>query len=71
MSVSTNLTAQRGWARLILDRFHDLVLLPDNPSAAAHDSDSVSHEQHTYFYPDCRRGAASTAGFGWRGGSGV
>jgi hypothetical protein len=65
------LTAQRGWARLILDRFHDLVLLPDNPSATAHDSDSVSYEHHTYFFPDCGRGAANTAGFGWRGGSGV
>ena len=65
------LTAQRGWARLILDRFHDLVLLPDNPSATAHDSDSVSYEHHTYFFPDSGRGAANTAGFGWRGGSGV
>ena len=55
----------------ILNRFHDLVLLPDNPSATAHDSDSVSHEHHTYFFPDCGRGAANTAGFGWRGDSGV
>ena len=65
------LTAQRGWARLILDRFHDLVLIPGNPSATTHDSDSVSHDHHTYFFPDSGRGAANTAGFGWRGGSGV
>ena len=64
-------TAQRGWARLILDRFHDLVLLPDNPPATTHESDSVSYEHHTYFFPDCGRGAANTAGFGWRGDSGV
>jgi hypothetical protein len=25
------LTAQRGWARLILGRFHDLVLSPGDP----------------------------------------
>jgi hypothetical protein len=33
--------------------------------------DSASHEQHTFFFPDTRRGTANTAGFGWRGGSGV
>ena len=65
------LTAQRGWARLILDRFHDLVLSPGDPSAATHDPDSVSHEHHTFFFPDSGHGTANTAGFGWRGGSGV
>ena len=50
---------------------YNLVLSPGNPSAAAHDSDSALHEYHTYFFPDCGRGAANTAGFGWRGGSGV
>ena len=64
-------TAQRGWARLILDRFYDLVFLPDNPSTAAHEPDSVSHEHQTFFFPDCGHGTANTAGFGWRGGSGV
>jgi hypothetical protein len=28
------LKAQRGWARLILGRFHDLVLSPGDPTAA-------------------------------------
>ena len=65
------LTAQRGWARLILDRFHDLVLSPGDPTAATHEPDSVSHEHHTFFFPDSGHGTANTAGFGWRGGSGV
>ena len=65
------LTAQRGWARLILDRFHDLVLSSGKPSAATHESESVAHEHNTIFFLDCGRGPANTAGFGWRGGSGV
>jgi hypothetical protein len=28
------LKAQRGWARLILGRFHDLMLSPGDPTAA-------------------------------------
>jgi hypothetical protein len=28
------LTAQRGWARLIMGRFYDLVLSPSDPTAA-------------------------------------
>ena len=34
-------------------------------------TDSVSHEHHTFFFPDSGHGTANTAGFGWRGGSGV
>jgi hypothetical protein len=65
------LTVQRGWARLILNRLHDLVLSPGDPTAATREPDSASHEHHTFFFPDTWRGTANTAGFGWRGGSGV
>jgi hypothetical protein len=65
------LTAQRGWARLILGRFHDLVLSPGDSTAATREPDSVSHEHHTFIFPDTGRGTANTANFGWRGGSGV
>jgi hypothetical protein len=43
------LTAQRGWARLILGRFQDFVLSPGNPTAATHEPDSVSHEHRAIF----------------------
>jgi hypothetical protein len=65
------LTAQRGWARLILGHFHDLVLSPGDSTAAKREPDSVSHEHHTSLVPDSGRGTANIAGFGWRGGSGV
>ena len=65
------LTAQRGWARLILDRFHDLVLSPGDPTAASREPDSASHEKKSFFFPDTGRGTANTAGIGWRSGSGV
>jgi hypothetical protein len=65
------LTAQRGWARLILDQFHDLVLSLIDSTAATREPDSVSHEHHSYYFPDTGRGTANTSGFGWRGGSGV
>ena len=38
------LTGQRGWARLILDRLHDLVLAPNDPKGSALDPDTVAHE---------------------------
>jgi hypothetical protein len=60
------LTAQRCRARLILDRFHDLLLSPGGSTAATHEPDSVSHEHRIYFFPDTWRGAASTVRFGWR-----
>jgi hypothetical protein len=65
------LTAQRGWVRLILDRFHDLVLSPGDSTAATREPDSASHEHRTFFFPDTGRGTANTSGFGWRGISGV
>jgi hypothetical protein len=65
------LTAQRGWARLILGNFRDLVPSPVDPTAAMREKDSASHEHHTFSIPDTGRGSANTAGFGWRGGSGV
>jgi hypothetical protein len=52
------LTAQRGWARLILDRLHDLVLSPGDPTAATREPDYSSHERQTFFFPDTGRGTA-------------
>jgi hypothetical protein len=49
------LMAQRGWARLILGRFHDLVPSPGDPTAATREPDSVSHEHNTFFFPDTVR----------------
>ena len=63
------LTGQRGWARLILDRFHDLVLSPDGTKGTARDPDADAHEQHNFFFPDNGHGADNAAGFGWRGGA--
>jgi hypothetical protein len=65
------LTAQRGWARLILGRFHDFVLSPGDPTAAMREPDSASHEHRNFFFPNTWHGTANTSGFGWRGGSGV
>jgi hypothetical protein len=42
-----------------------------DPTAATREPDTASHEHHTFFFPDTMRGTANTAGFGWRGGSGV
>ena len=53
------LTAQRGWARLIQGRFHDLLLSPGDPTATTREPDSASHEQHTFLFPDTGRGAAA------------
>jgi hypothetical protein len=39
------LTAQRGWARLTLDRFS-----PGDSTAATREPDSVSHEHHTFSF---------------------
>jgi hypothetical protein len=65
------LTAQRGWACLILGRFQDLVLSPSDPTAATREPDSASHEHHIYFFSDTGRGTPDTSGFGWRGGRSV
>ena len=59
---------QRGWARLILDRLHDLVLSPDDSKGSTLDPDTVAHEHHSFFFPDNGHGAANAAGFGWRNG---
>jgi hypothetical protein len=44
------LAAQRGWARLILGRFHDLVLSPGDSTATTREPDSVSHEHRNFFF---------------------
>jgi hypothetical protein len=41
------LTGQRGWARLILDRLHDLVLSPGDSKGSTRDPDTVAHEHHS------------------------
>jgi hypothetical protein len=56
---------------LILDRFQDKVLSLGDPTAATLEPDSASHEHHAAFFPDTGLGTAHSAGFGWRGGSGV
>jgi hypothetical protein len=62
------LARQRGWARLILDRLHDLVLAPKDSKGSPLDSDTAAHEHHSIFFPDSGHGAAIAAGFGWRNG---
>jgi hypothetical protein len=44
------LTAQRGLARLILDRFHHLVLSRGDSTAATRKPDSVSHEHQLFSF---------------------
>jgi hypothetical protein len=44
------LTAQRGWVRLILGRFRDLVPSPGDPTAATREPGSVLHEHHAVFF---------------------
>ena len=64
-----SLTAQQGWARLILDRL----------DALAHGSAATTHEKapgrfddaaehYNIIYPGHGNGTANSAGFGWRGG---
>jgi hypothetical protein len=65
------LTAQRGWACLILGRFHVFMLSSGDPTAAMREQNPASHENHTFFFPDIGRGAANTAGFSWPDDSGV
>jgi hypothetical protein len=38
------LTARRGWARLILDRFHDMALSRGDSTADTREPDSALHE---------------------------
>ena len=44
------LTGQRCWARLILDRFHDLVLSPGDSKGSTLDPDTVAHEHQSFFF---------------------
>jgi hypothetical protein len=62
------LTGQRGWARLTLDRLHDLVLPPGDFKDSTLDLGTITHEHHRFFFPDSGHGAANAAGFGWRSG---
>jgi hypothetical protein len=62
------ITGQRGWARLILDRLHELALSPGDSKGSTLDLGTVAHEHHSFFCPDNGHGAANAAGFGWRNG---
>jgi hypothetical protein len=62
------LIGQRGWARLILDRLHDLVLPPEDSKGSTLDPDTVALEHHNFFFLDSGNGSANAAGFGWRSG---
>ena len=44
------LAALRGCTRLILGRFHDLVLSPGDSTAATREPDSVSHEHRNLLF---------------------
>ena len=56
------LTAQQGWARLILDRFYGIVLFPGDPAAATREPDSALHERQTFFFPGIGRDTVNAAG---------
>jgi hypothetical protein len=58
------LTGQRGLARLILDRTHDLVLPPNDSKGSTLDPDTVAHEYHSFLFPNKGHGAANAASFG-------
>jgi hypothetical protein len=62
------LNRQRGCARLILGRFHDLVLSFGDFKGSTLDPDTVAHEHRSFFFRDDGQGAANAAGFGWRNG---
>jgi hypothetical protein len=62
------LTGQRGWARLILGRLHDLVLSPDDSKGSKLDPNTVAHENHIFLFPDNGHGTANANGIGWRNG---
>jgi hypothetical protein len=46
------LTGQRGWARFILGRLHDLALSPGDYKGSTLEPDTVAHEHHSFFFPD-------------------
>jgi hypothetical protein len=62
------LTRERGWARLILDRLHDLILSPSDSKGSTLDPDLVARDHHSFFFLNSGHGAANAAGFGWRNG---
>ena len=62
------LTGQRGRARLILGRPHDLVLSPGDSKGSTLDPGTVAHEHLSQFFQDNGQGADNAAGFGWRNG---
>jgi len=45
------LTAQRGWARLILNRLRGLVVLAEPPDAPEGGPDAEAHGHRNFFFP--------------------
>jgi len=56
------LTGQRGWARLILGRLHDLVLSPGDFKGSTLDPSTVAHEYYSFFFPESGKCAAPFSG---------
>ena len=47
---SLGLAVHRGWAKLLLDRCHDLVEDPRQPRRRAHETDEDDAEAHEYYH---------------------
>jgi hypothetical protein len=43
-------------------------LAPHDSKGSALDLGTVTHERHSFFFPDNGLGAANATGFGWRNG---
>ena len=50
------LTAQRGWARLILNRLRGLVVLAEPPDAPEGDPDADAHDHRSFCFPLALKG---------------
>jgi hypothetical protein len=46
------LTGQRGWARLILNRLHGLILPPEDSKGSTLDPKTAAREHQSFFFPD-------------------
>ena len=61
------LTAQRGWARLILGRCQVLVVAPAEPGTTARGPGEAASDHFNHVTPGHGRDTAKATGFGWRG----
>jgi hypothetical protein len=55
----------------LVTRRKKLELSPGDHMAATREPSFLSHEHQNFIFLDTGRGTAHTAGFGWRGGSGI